>query len=82
MAADTSVSKHSTVYFNSIGNPVLRPLFECPICEHDSHCEVWIKDKQGSERRTGAVQCRECTVMFRDPDRFTARRYMIKQAEG
>jgi hypothetical protein len=65
-----------------MGNPALRPVFECPICRHDSYCEVWIKDRQGNDRRTGAFQCRECTVMFRDPDRFTARRYMIKQTEG
>ena len=63
-------------------NRALRPLFECPIRGHDSYCEVWVKDRQGGERRTGAYQCRQYTVMFRDPDRFTARRNILKQSEG
>jgi len=35
-----------------------------------------------NERRTAAYQCGQCTVMFRDPELFTARRHMVKQTEG
>jgi|KBSMisStandDraft_5_1062788.scaffolds.fasta_scaffold8763314_1 hypothetical protein len=29
-----------------------------------------------------ALQCRQCTEMFLDPDLFTARRRAVKQTEG
>ena len=60
-----------------MGNPRLRAAYVCPICGGLDYLAVYVKDSQGRERRTGAYECKRCTVMFRDPERFSTKREIL-----
>lgn len=45
--------------------------FSCPLCHSFHYLPVYVKRPNGSEYRTEFYQCAACTVMFRDPVRFT-----------
>lgn len=60
-------------------NSKVQPAFECPICGHNEYDQVWIKDRNGVERKTGAFECKKCSTMFREPGRFTKLRSMVEK---
>jgi hypothetical protein len=60
-----------------MGNPRLRAPYVCPLCGSEDYQAVYVTDSQGRQRRTEAYQCRRCTVMFRDPERFSAKREVL-----
>jgi DNA-directed RNA polymerase subunit M/transcription elongation factor TFIIS len=61
----------------TMGNPRLRAPFVCPICSCTDYAQVYVRDRNGNDKATGAYQCEKCTVMFRDAQRFTARREVV-----
>ncbi len=62
---------HSTVYNNSMGNARPHIPFSCPICQHDEFVPVRVKTREGGMRLTQSYECRGCSVVFRDPWKFT-----------
>ena len=38
---------------------------------------MYVKDRNGHEKATGAYQCRRCTAMFRDSERFSSRQEIL-----
>lgn len=52
----------------------IKPPFECPLCGAEEYDQVQVLDKLGHERKTQAFQCRGCTVMFKNRDKFTRHR--------
>ena len=60
-----------------MANAHLRPPFRCPLCDHDDYATVTVNN-----RPTEASQCLNCSVVFKDADRFTKhRKPMPKAAE-
>ena len=53
---------------------VLQPPFECPLCGNEAYDQVEVYDRVGRVRKTQAFQCRGCTVMFKDRNKFTRHR--------
>jgi transposase-like protein len=47
--------------------------FECPICGSDGFRQVEVKDRDGRTRLTQAYECRGCSTMFRERERFAAK---------
>jgi uncharacterized Zn finger protein len=56
--------------------------FECPICGSDGFTQVEVKDRNGSKRLTQAYECRGCSTMFRERERFTKHRRTAIGADG
>ena len=48
--------------------------FECPICGADGFRQVQVKGRDGSVRLTQAYECKGCSTMFRERERFTRHR--------
>ncbi len=59
-----------------------RPLpvntFKCPLCGSTAYDYVFVRRRDGSILQTQAYQCGGCSVMFKDPKKFTEQ----KQVEG
>jgi len=51
--------------------------FECPICGSDGFTQVVVKG-----RLTEAYECKGCSVMFRERERFTKHRLQVIGANG
>jgi len=49
-------------------------LFECPICGSDEFRQVQVSGRDGIRRPTEAYECRGCSTMFRERERFTRHR--------
>lgn len=47
------------------------PDFKCPLCQGHRCDKVIVKRPDGSDYVTSFYACVICTVMFRDPRRFT-----------
>jgi uncharacterized Zn finger protein len=56
--------------------------FECPICGSDGFTQVEVKGRDGSSRLTQAYECRGCSTMFRERERFTKHRRVVMGADG
>lgn len=56
--------------------------FECPICGSDGFKQVYVKGRDGSRRLTQAYECRGCSTMFRERERFTKNRLTVIGADG
>lgn len=56
--------------------------FLCPICGSDGFQVVIVKRADGVPRTTEAYECRGCSAMFRDADRFTVHRPKVEKASG
>jgi hypothetical protein len=56
--------------------------FECPICGSDGFVQVRVKGRDGSSRLTQAYECRGCSTMFRERERFTKHRLQVIGADG
>ena len=56
--------------------------FKCPICGSDGFTQVAVKRRDGSEQLTQAYECKGCSVMFRERERFTAHRLQVVGADG
>jgi transcriptional regulator NrdR family protein len=56
--------------------------FECPICGSDGFRQVEVKDRDGRTRQTQAYECRGCSTMFRERERFTKHRLQVMGADG
>jgi transposase-like protein len=69
-----------TVCFYSMPN--LRLPFECPICGSDGFRQVEVKGRDGVSRLTQAYECKGCSTMFRERDRFTKHRVQVIGADG
>lgn len=52
--------------------------FRCPLCGSTAYDYVFVKRSDGSILRTQTCQCGGCSVMFKDPVKFTEQR----QVEG
>ncbi len=51
--------------------PTPRFRFTCPLCGSTAYEHVLIRRTGGSILQTTSFQCSGCTVLFRDPERFT-----------
>ena len=51
--------------------------FECPICGSDGFRAVTVKGRDGLPRPTQAYECRGCSTMFRERERFTKHRRRV-----
>ncbi len=60
----------------------LRLPFECPICGSDGFSQVSVKGADGRERLTQAYECKGCSTMFRERERFTKHRQVVMGADG
>ena len=60
----------------------LRLPFECPICGSDGFQQVAVKGPDGRERLTQAYECKGCSTMFRERERFTKHRQVVMGADG
>lgn len=56
--------------------------FECPICGSDGFRQVEVKGRDGASRLTQAYECRGCSTMFRERERFTKHRHQVMGADG
>jgi len=56
--------------------------FECPICGSDGFQQVAVKGRDGATRLTQAYECRGCSTMFRERERFTKHRLQVIGADG
>jgi transposase-like protein len=56
--------------------------FECPICGSDGFRQVEVKGRDGRTRQTQAYECRGCSTMFRERERFTKHRLQVMSADG
>jgi transcriptional regulator NrdR family protein len=56
--------------------------FECPICGSGGFRQVEVKGRDGSSRVTQAYECRGCSTMFRERERFTKHRWVVIGADG
>jgi hypothetical protein len=56
--------------------------FECPICGSDGLSQVYVTGRDGRPIATGALECKGCSTMFRDRDRFTKHRRQVIGADG
>ena len=45
--------------------------FRCPLCGSTAYDYVFVRRQDGSILQTQAYQCGGCSVMFRDPKKFT-----------
>jgi len=62
--------------------PNLRLPFECPICGSDGFRQVEVIGRDGVPRLTQAYECKGCSTMFRERDRFTKHRVQVIGADG
>lgn len=60
----------------------LRLPFECPICGSDGFTQVEVRGRDGVQRLTGAYECKGCSTMFRERERFTKHRLRVMGADG
>ncbi len=60
----------------------LRLPFECPICGSDGFAQVEVKGRDGVRRLTDAYECKGCSTMFRERERFTKHRKQVMGADG
>jgi hypothetical protein len=56
--------------------------FECAICGSDGFRQVEVKGRDGASRLTQAYECRGCSTMFREHERFTRHRRPVIRADG
>ena len=52
--------------------------FRCPLCNSTAYDFIYVRRADGSIFQTEAFQCGGCSVVFKDPKKFTEQ----KQAEG
>jgi len=62
--------------------PNLRLPFECPICGSDGFRQVEVRGRDGVSRLTQAYECKGCSTMFRERDRYTKHRLKVIGADG
>lgn len=60
----------------------LRIPFECPICGSDGFRQVDVKGRDRVSRLTEAYECRGCSTMFWERERFTKYRQVVMGADG
>jgi len=60
----------------------LRLPFECPICGSDGFTQVGVVGRDGVPRLTQAYECKGCSTMFRERERFTKHRKRVIGADG
>jgi hypothetical protein len=60
----------------------IRLPFECPICGSDGFTQVEVKGREGVKRLTQAYECKGCSTMFRERERFTKHRQKVMGADG
>ncbi len=50
-----------------------RPInnYKCPLCGSTAYDFVYVRRSDGSILQTQAYHCGGCSVMFKDPDKFT-----------
>ncbi len=58
--------------------PSVRFVFRCPLCGSTAYDYVTVLRADGSILQTQTYQCGGCSVLFRDPERFTK----LEQVEG
>jgi transposase-like protein len=51
--------------------------FVCPVCGSDEFHQATYQ-RNGVTRLTSAYQCAHCSVLFKDPDKFTSERLSRK----
>jgi transcriptional regulator NrdR family protein len=56
--------------------------FECPICGSDGFRQGEVKGRDGRTRLTQAYECRGCSTMFRERERFTKHRLQVMGTDG
>ena len=56
--------------------------FECPVCGSDGFTQVEVRGRDGTPRMTQAYECRGCSTMFRERERFTKHRLRVMGADG
>jgi len=56
--------------------------FECPICGSDGFRQVEVRGRDGVSRLTQAYECKGCSTMFRERDRYTKHRLKVIGADG
>ncbi len=47
--------------------------FRCPLCGSSAYDHIFLKRPDGSIRQLQAFQCAGCSVVFKDPVKFTQR---------
>lgn len=52
-------------------HPVPVHSFRCPLCGSTAYDHVFVRRRDNSILQTQAYQCGGCSVMFKDPKRFT-----------
>lgn len=62
--------------------PNLRLPFECPICGSDGFAQVEVRGRDGVRRLTDAYECKGCSTMFRERERFIKHRQRVMGADG
>jgi hypothetical protein len=58
--------------------PIPVNTFRCPLCSSTAYDYVQVRRADGSILQTQAYQCGGCSVMFKDPKKFTEQ----EQVEG
>jgi hypothetical protein len=72
--------RYDTVFLYSMTD--LRLPFECPICGSDGFIQVAVRGRDGVQRLTDAYECKGCSTMFRERERFTTHRKRVIGADG
>lgn len=57
------------------------PDFKCPLCQGHRCDLVIVKRPDGSDYVTSFYACLTCSVMFRDPRRFTVRPTVLREKQ-
>jgi hypothetical protein len=65
------------VQYDELNDPL-----QVPDIGSDGFAQVAVKGRDGSERLTQAYECRGCSVMFRERERFTKHRLKVMGADG
>ena len=62
---------------NDCFHPVPVNSFRCPLCGSTAYDHVFVRRRDNSLLQTQTYQCGGCSVMFKDPNKFTE-----QQVEG
>ena len=73
-----------TVFLYSIAVRVIAhaPGFWCPICGTEGYVYASVARPDGSSRVISLYQCAGCSVVFSDPEKFTARKRLRLRRSG
>jgi DNA-directed RNA polymerase subunit M/transcription elongation factor TFIIS len=55
--------------------------FLCPICGSDDFSYVWVAGRDNYARQTEMRECKGCSVVFHDTDKFTQHRPKVPRKE-